>query len=312
MSHLRVPLAAGVALLASAGLLHPQAAVTDQWLRRPVDDRTYATFLDFFAYDTSRAFDTQRADSADLEGVSQVRLSFASTAGVRVTALLYRPAGSSGRAPAVILLHGGTAPGKESGGIVRAASVMARSGLTVLAIDLPHFGERRSGVLTTFTNPEKGERLYNQPPVYLAWVTQVVKDIGRSYDWLVAEGGADPRRIALVGFSRGGVLAFIAGGADRRLAAVASIYGGHFDAVETGHLAAACPANYIGRIAPRPLLMVNGTNDQDFFRESAVEPLWRHARQPRRIIWAETGHQFPLPEHLAMLVEWVREQLRQS
>ena len=67
---------------------------------------------------------------------------------------------------------------------------------------------------------------------------------------------------------------------------------------------------YIGRISPRPLLMINGTQDQDYFRAVSVEPLFRLARQPRRIVWAETGHQLPTAEHQALLVEWLREQLR--
>lgn len=297
-------------LIAGAGPVAAQASSGDQWLRRPVDDRTFATFLDFFAYDRALPFATQRHDSTDLGGIERVHLSFVSTAGVRVPALLYRPVGGSGRLPAIVALHGGTAPGKESAYVGQMASVIARAGFLVLAIDMPYFGERRGELITGFTNREKADRLYNQPPVYLAFVTQLVKDVSRSYDWLVAEGGAEARRIGLVGFSRGAQLAFIAGGADRRLAAVVGAYGGHFDALETGHLAAACPANYIGRISPRPLLMINGTNDQDFFRAVSVEPLYRVARQPKRIIWAETGHQMPLPEHQAQMIEWLREQLR--
>jgi len=304
-------LTAGVTALAlTAPRLGAQASAGDEWLRRPVDERTFRTFLDFFAYDRALPFETQRGDSSDQGGYHRVHVSFVSTAGVRVPALFYRPAGFTAPGPAIILLHGGSAPGKESAGAVQLATVLSRAGFLVLAIDMPHFGERRSGLLTLFTNPEKAERLYNQPPLYLAFVTQLVKDVSRSYDWLAAEGGADPRRIALAGFSRGGQEAIIAGGAERRLAAVAALYAGHFDALETGHLAAACPANYVGRISPRPLLMINGTEDQDFFRAVAVEPLFRLARQPRRIVWAETGHQLPLPEHQALLVDWLRAQLR--
>jgi dienelactone hydrolase len=299
-----------VAFAGAPAAAHAQASTGDQWLRRPVDARTFATFLDFFTYDRALRFETVRGDSADLGGVRRVHITFVSTPGMRVPALLYEPSGGPSPRPAVILIHGGSARGKETAAAVQLSQLMSRAGFTVLAIDMPHFGERQDGLFTLFTNPEKAERLYNQPPVYLAFVTQLVKDVGRSYDWLTAEGQADPRRVALVGFSRGAQEAFIAGGADRRIAAVAGLYGGHFDAMETGHLAAACPANYIGHISPRPLLMINGTQDQDFFRAVSVEPLFRLARQPRRIEWAETGHQLPTPEHQAMLVEWLREQLR--
>ena len=51
---------------------HAQASTGDQWLRRPVDARTFATFLDFFTYDRALPLETVRGDSADLGGVRRV------------------------------------------------------------------------------------------------------------------------------------------------------------------------------------------------------------------------------------------------
>ena len=172
-------------------------------------------------------------------------------------------------------------------------------------------GERGTDLLTTFTEQEKHERLYNQPAAYLAWITQTVKDVSRAFDLLVEQRGADARRIALIGMSRGAIVAAIAGASDRRVAAVAMLFGGHFDALERGHLPAACPANYIGRISPRPLLMINGTHDTDMIKETSVEPLQRLARQPKLILWAETGHQSSLTEeHRSALLHWLQESLK--
>jgi dienelactone hydrolase len=286
------------------------APTGDEWLRRPVDDRTFRTYLEFFAYDQRLPFDTRAADTLDLGGVHREHVSFQSTPGTWVTALYYRATEGARLGSAVVLLHGAIAPGKDGAGVKRFAELMARAGLDVLSIDLAHFGERNDGLFTTFTEAEKHDRLYNQPPAYLAWVIQVVKDVGRSLDWLVDERGVDARRIAIVGGSRGAVLAAIAGGADRRFAAVVLHYGGHFDALENGHLPAACPANYIGRISPRPLLMINGTQDIDFVRAASVEPLYRLARPPREILWAETGHSAPTAEQQAAMLQWLREHLR--
>ena len=83
------------------------------------------------------------------------------------------------------------------------------------------------------------------------------------------------------------------------------MYGGHFDRSETGHLAAACPANYVGRIAPRPLWLLNGTFDGDYDRERSVEPLYRHAGQPTEMRWVETGHQLPGQDDLEVLADWL-------
>jgi dienelactone hydrolase len=305
------------AALVAAGLpAHPargqEPARGDQWLSRPVDDRTFRTFLDFFTYDRQTPFGTQSIDAEEHEGIRREHVSFQSTPGTRVTAHFYRTvATGAGRGSAVILLHGGSAPGKDVAYTAAVAQLLGRAGFDVLSIDMPYFGERRTDLLTTFTEQEKHDRLYNQPPAYLAWVTQIVKDVGRSLDWLVAERGVDPRRIGIVGISRGAVEAVIAGGADGRLAAVVLIYGGHFDALENGHLAAACPANYIGHISPRPLLMINGTQDNDMVRETSVVPLYRLARAPREILWDEGGHRgVPTEEHQTAMLQWLREKLR--
>lgn len=302
-------------LFAGAALAPPSTvkaqAPADPWLARPVDDQTFQTYLDFFAYDRKLPLDLRVIDSEEKDGVKREHLSFQSTRGVRVSAHLYRPAASASRQwPSVILLHGGGPAGKDNPGIQLLSPLIARAGSNVLAIDMQNFGERGTDLMTTFTEQEKHDRLYNQPSVYLAWITQTVKDVSRAFDLLVDQRGADARRIAVIGMSRGAIVAAIAGAADRRLAAVAMLYGGHFDALERGHLPAACPANYIGRISPRPLLMINGTRDTDMIKETSVEPLQRLAKQPKLILWAETGHQLPTEEHRSALLRWLQESLK--
>jgi acetyl esterase/lipase len=304
-------------LLAAGAAMAPPAtaqaqAAADAWLARPVDDQTFQTYLDFFAYDKKLPFDLRVIDTEEKDGVKREHLSFQSTRGVRVFAHFYRPAASASRQwPSVILLHGGGPAGKDNPNSHLLSSLIARAGCSVLTIDMQNFGERGTDLLTTFTEQEKHERLYNQPAAYLAWITQTVKDVSRAFDLLVEQRGADARRIALIGMSRGAIVAAIAGASDRRLAAVAMLYGGHFDALERGHMPAACPANYIGRISPRPLLMINGTHDTDMIKETSVEPLQRLARQPKLILWAETGHQSSLTEeHRSSLLRWLQESLK--
>lgn len=300
---------AGACLAGFASAQAPAAA--DAWLARPVDDQTFQTYLDFFTYDKKLPLDLRVIGTEEKEGIKREHLSFQSTRGVRVFANLYQAAGpASGKRSSVILLHGGGASGKDNPGIQLMAPLIVRAGSNVLAIDMPNFGERATELLTTFTEQEKHDRLYNQPPVYLAWITQTVKDVSRAYDLLVEQRGADPRRIALVGISRGGIVATIAGAAERRLAAVAVLNGGHFDALEREHLPAACPANYIGRISPRPLLMINGLRDTDMIKETSVEPLQRLAKQPKTILWAEAGHQMLTEEHRSAFLRWLQESLK--
>jgi dienelactone hydrolase len=298
------------AVVIGAGLHAAQTKVSsgDQWLRRPVDDRTFNGYGDFFKYDSKLPLDVQVTKTEDDKGIQRERLSFQSTSGVRVPAILSQQAGGSGSRPAVIFLHGGVPAGKDA--TLPLTGVLARAGWAVLSIDLPYFGERRTDLLTTFTEQEKHDKLYNQPSVYLSWVTQVNKDVSRAFDMLVAERKVDPRRVALWGSSRGAMVGSIVGAVEKRFAAVVLIYGAHFDALEKEHLPAACPANYIGRIAPRPLLMVNGTQDSDMIRDAAVEPLFRLAKDPKQILWTDGGHMFMTEEHRATIIQWLREKTR--
>ena len=122
--------------------------------------------------------------------------------------------------------------------------------------------------------------------------------------------GVSEKRIGLLGISRGAIVASIAGAVERRIGAVSLLYTGHFDALETGHLAAACPANYIGRISPRPLMMVNGLNDTDMIRETSVLPMFRLAKMPKEIIWEDGGHGMLSEASQVKTLHWLQEKLK--
>ncbi len=283
----------------------------DEWLSQPVDDSTFEAYLSFFTYDAALPFDVELLDREEQEGIVKEHLSFQSTPGDRVFANHFEVATpGTGSKPGMILLHGGGRRGKDGLGVIRYATDFARSGFSVLAIDMQYFGERDTGVMTTFTEPDKHASLYNQPSLYLEWVAQTVKDVGRAFDLLI-ERGADETRIGLWGNSRGAVVGIIAAAAERRIAAALISYGGHFDGLERQHLAAACPANYIGRISPRPLLMANGTFDADFDKIASVDPMFALAGEPKTILWTEGGHGRISAENRDRLFAWVRETLKE-
>lgn len=299
----------------SSGMLQSQAPPkppADPWLSKPVDEQTFRTYLDFFRYDTQLPFNTRLLDTeGSVSGLRREHLVFDSTPGVKIYARLHRPEDPVENAPSAILLHGGVPRGKDAPNVELNAQFLARAGWNVLAIDMMYFGERRTDLLTTFTEQEKHERLYNQPSSYLAWVTQTTKDVGRAIDFMVREKKVDPNRIALIGFSRGAIVGTIAAAVDRRVRSVALLYGAHFDALEREHLPAACNANYIGRISPRPLLAINGIHDMDHIKDASVEPLLKLAKAPREIIWADTGHQSVLDDQLrTRLLQWLQKTVK--
>jgi fermentation-respiration switch protein FrsA (DUF1100 family) len=58
------------------------------------------------------------------------------------------------------------------------------------------------------------------------------------------------------------------------------------------------PERFVHRIAPRPLVMVNGINDPQMPAE-AVRRLYDAAREPKTMIWLRTGHL--MPTHSALI-----------
>jgi hypothetical protein len=104
--------------------------------------------------------------------------------------------------------------------------------------------------------------------------------------------------------------AAVAAGVDRRFGPVALLFGGHSTPWELNHLELVCPANYIGRIAPRPLLMLNSVNDQTMLRASAVQPLFALTRQPKDLIWTNGGHMVMTEPDIAAVMSWLRQKVQ--
>lgn len=286
-------------------------ATVDPWLETPVDDTTFQTYLEFSAVDSELPLDVTVLETDVEEGVKREHVTFQSSRGEYVPAYLFTAAASDGdRRPGLIFLHGGGRRGKDSRSIELLAPMMVRAGWNVLAPDMKHFGARDNGLMTTFTEKDKHDSLYNQPSVYLEWVMQTIKDVRRGYDFLVEARNTDPDRVALAGHSRGAVAALIAGGAEARLAAVVSVMGGHFDALEEEHLPAACPANYVGRISPRPLLMLNGTHDADFDKDTSVLPIFELAGEPKMLQWEDRGHGGIRDEERSFILDWLRKNVQ--
>jgi dienelactone hydrolase len=302
------PLAAALVALLNTLPGTAQDRPTDPWLTDPVDAASFATYLEFSSYDSELPFDLVRIESREAGGLIEEEIRFVSTQGQPdVTGTVFRPATAVDNPRGVVYIHGGNPVGHRAGGDLRRMQLMARAGWTVVGFDMLHWGGRDEGLFETFGAQEKADRLYNQPSLYLEFAMQTVKDVGRSFDILVEEYGIPADRVVLVGFSRGAQMAMIAGGADDRLAAVALIHGGHFDALENGHRPAACGANYIVRISPRPLLMMNGENDRDYFPDTAVRPLQRLLREPTQIRWTDAGHGALTNEDHTVLIAWLDE-----
>jgi hypothetical protein len=130
--------------------------------------------------------------------------------------------------------------------------------------------------------------------------------------YLAQRADVDSARVAMVATSFAVPFAVIAAAADERFRNVGLIYGaGDLAGVLAANLelrprgmrrAAArlvmrpfrefAPERFAAHVAPRPIVMVNGSDDPQMPR-TAVEALYTAARAPKALIWLRTGHLLP-------------------
>ena len=156
------------------------------------------------------------------DGLVHEQLSFASERKAdgqieRVPGLLVRPAKSSGRLPAVIVLHG-TGGNKE--GQQGWLEKLAKQGIIGLAIDARYHGARSGG--------KKGAEAY-VAAISRAWQTSSGQshehpfyydtcwDLWRTIDYLHSRSDVDGDRLGMIGFSMGGIETWLAASVDQRI-----------------------------------------------------------------------------------------------
>jgi len=135
----------------------------------------------------------------------------------RVPILIVRPEDVSQRRPLVIVLHGtGRNKEREYDWLVR----VARLGMIGLAIDARYHGERAGGAqgaqayvaaATAAWKTKPGEP--QEHPFYF----DTVWDLWRLLDYVGQRPDVDPQRVAMVGFSMGGIQTWLAAAVDERV-----------------------------------------------------------------------------------------------
>jgi dienelactone hydrolase len=145
----------------------------------------------------------------------QEHFSFAVDGTQRVTGLLVKSLGSTGRLPVVIQLHG-TGGRKET--MLPRLMTLANRGFIAVAIDGRYHGERAGnapGLETPYTTA-----IYNayktgrEHPFFY----DTVLDVMRLIDYLQTRSDVDASRIGLGGTSKGGIETYLAAAVDPRIA----------------------------------------------------------------------------------------------
>jgi dienelactone hydrolase len=296
-THLARPFRATRALLIAAAAL----AATPACVRAQGD-----LPLHLFQYDRSAPLELQSRPLEEREGVAIHAVSFASPRGGRVEGRVFVPRQGSAPFAGVVLAHG--APGNSEAFTGRGIYI-ARHGAVVIAIDAPF--NRRPGGPMTMTPADSAEQV------------QLIVDLQRAVDVLLARPDVDPARLAYVGRSYGGATGALFAGVERRMKTyiLASADGGITTRFSTpggprpplpeeqlnAWLAAMTPVEgfrFVGN-ANAPILFQNGRGDPIVTAERA-EALHAAATGQKEIRWYDAGHALN-PEAYVDQLRWLSQ-----
>jgi uncharacterized protein len=278
------------------------------------DSPAPASALTAFAYDQAAAYDPALLPIGTAPGVEIHALSFLSPRGTgRATGRLFVPEGA-GPFAGLVLQHG--LPGNAEQ-MTTYAALLARHGAVVVALDAPF--ARRGGEPLRFTEADSVEQV------------QLMTDLQRAVDLLVARPDVDASRLGYVGISYGGAMGALFVGIERRLKTGVLVVGdgglvSHFTGPEDGggpfpgltcaqwrrwleSMTPIEPIKYVGFASPTPLLLQSGRQDI-LVPPADAERLHAAARDPKTVQWYDAGHglsigavrdrMFWLQEHLGM------------
>jgi len=160
-------------------------------------------------------------DLGEANGVRSAHFTYLTEAGQRVPGLTAKPANSTGRLPVVIMLHG-TGGKKED--MQSQMEIFAQAGFLAVAIDGPHHGERaaagggsddyQAAILQAWRDGKQHPFFYD-----------TVWDVMRLVDYLQTRDDVDPKRIGLMGVSKGGIETYLTAAVDPRIAAALPFIG---------------------------------------------------------------------------------------
>ncbi len=161
------------------------------------------------------------SDTGTTNGVAHAHFTYASFTGQRVPGIWAKPAQSTGRLPVVIMLHGTGGKKEDMKGQMEK---YAQAGFLAVAIDGPYHGERAA--------PGAGNKDY-QDAILAVWrgnpghpfFYDTAWDVMRLIDYLQTRDDVDPKRIGLMGVSKGGIETYLTAAADPRIAVAVSCLG---------------------------------------------------------------------------------------
>ncbi len=265
------------------------------------------------------SFQSVHTDSTDADTlVTRSWVTIRSTSGLQVACgvvVPHQPAGTPSRKYPAIILLGGKATGKNA---VRYAFNI--DDVVIVSPDYA-YEPRRSYSMLDFIG--------DLTEIHGA-ILDMIPSVMLALDYLERRGDVDMSRVVMLGYSFGAPFVPVVMANDARPAVAAMVYGG--GDMETlirhnvgryegplvsdlvGRLSGVLlrplePLRHVGKISPRPVLMINGLDDEQVPRANA-EMLYDSAGQPKKIVWIESKHVNPRNVALtAKIIGTLRDEL---
>lgn len=274
----------------------------------------------FEGYDPDLPLRPEIVSQGELDGYTTEKVLITGLAGERIPLRIIRPHLSPGKkAPCVIFLYG---IGQSAQFFDQIASIFASQGFAMAMPEQYHCGERRRRDIGVF---RKALAIRER-------CSRIVPETRRLVDFLSQAPGIDEERISLIGASYGGIMASSVLVAEPRIQRAALVMAGGdlsrlLDSLvqryqpEPRLLAPAAakvaawllrpfePLDFIGQVAPRPLLFLGVSNDE-LIDPSCVKALYEAAGHPKEKINYEGVHaeisESTVRQMLTDALQWLR------
>ena len=254
---------------------------------------------DIFEFDRNADLEVTEGETSPQPRFTAKAMSYASPGGDRVSGIVLVPPGEAS-APGVIFMHGA---GGSRVDFLGDASELAKAGAIAMTIDSP-FSRSESEQIRAGAAP---------PATIHELMVRNAKDLVRGLDVLVRHYGADPDRLAVVGYSMGVQQAAIAAALDGRPKAVVLMAGRahpsrtpgdpawekQFESIDTVH--------FVPDLAPARVLFQGGNRDQVIPR-AELEALYEATSEPKQLRWYAAGHGLN-PKAGRERVTWLSDEL---
>ena len=275
----------------------------------PPTDPVEATRLAFYDYDANLPLNAiLKAIPDENERRTRSLLTYDSIHDQRVSAIVAVPKGFIAPYPAAILVHG-SGGNKDTSYITWASEMLLKQGYVTISLDTQYHGDRarpgRSGEIhmpDSFTMRD-------------GWIQSVV-DLRRAVDYLQTRPDVDKTKIGYMGFSQGAMLGAVFGGVESRVNAFCLLVAGggfvdlvnnidrypvlkaHWPIERTPDVMKRVieisnvtdPIYFVGRIAPRPLMLIVAKHDEIIPPEASAALVKASGISEENIKRWESGH----------------------